>query len=400
MSKTEKELLHDLILNEHKLDVLKSRLSKFNPLKVLGVQNFEIRHSNVLAWLLDPAGNHSMDDRFFKKFILQTILTGDNTERLPESFDLIKFRNSRYFDLQVFREWKNIDLLLVSESQRLIVIIENKVYSKEHDKQLETYLERVNSAFNRSGENYFILPVFLTLYGDEPSIGSYLVSTYEHIIKILSDIVELEGRRLSAEIIVFINQYVEVLKERFGMDDEVRKLCLEFYKEYQEAIDLIYSVGSSVDIGDALIKFGSEHPELNIYGKKSRMVWFNVKEISAAKRMNTSWGDNCLASFWIAITNSNALRMTLEVGPFDDGNERKEFVRKLIGNGCKIDSRALRDDSRYTRICSLIETVDDWSDKEAVSNVMSNLYNNSKMKLALTRLKAAIKEMNFSKADE
>lgn len=32
--------------------------SKFNPFKILKVDKFEIRHSNMIAWLLDPMENH------------------------------------------------------------------------------------------------------------------------------------------------------------------------------------------------------------------------------------------------------------------------------------------------------------------------------------------------------
>jgi hypothetical protein len=41
-------------------DKLHSKFNRFNPFKILRVDKFEIRHSNVISWLLDPSGNHNL----------------------------------------------------------------------------------------------------------------------------------------------------------------------------------------------------------------------------------------------------------------------------------------------------------------------------------------------------
>ena len=56
----------------HKLEAdtsfqqLSQKMQTLNIFEVLGITNAEIRHSNFLAWLLDPNGNHGMGDKFFK----------------------------------------------------------------------------------------------------------------------------------------------------------------------------------------------------------------------------------------------------------------------------------------------------------------------------------------------
>jgi hypothetical protein len=48
---------------------LHQKFNQFNPLKVLRVDQFEIRHSNVLAWLLDPTENHHLGSFFVQKIL-------------------------------------------------------------------------------------------------------------------------------------------------------------------------------------------------------------------------------------------------------------------------------------------------------------------------------------------
>jgi hypothetical protein len=51
--------------------------------------------------------------------------------------------------MTVWREWQNIDILLLDDPHRLAVIIENKIDSGEQPGRLERYLSvvRVGNAF-------------------------------------------------------------------------------------------------------------------------------------------------------------------------------------------------------------------------------------------------------------
>jgi hypothetical protein len=49
---------------------LHQKFHQFNPLKVLRVDQFEIRHSNVLAWLFDPNENHMLGSFLLVSFYL------------------------------------------------------------------------------------------------------------------------------------------------------------------------------------------------------------------------------------------------------------------------------------------------------------------------------------------
>jgi hypothetical protein len=56
----EKEKLEQFILNNPDLDRLEEMLSDFNLFETLDLVNAEIRHSNVLSWLLNPNENHGL----------------------------------------------------------------------------------------------------------------------------------------------------------------------------------------------------------------------------------------------------------------------------------------------------------------------------------------------------
>jgi PD-(D/E)XK nuclease superfamily protein len=56
------------------LDTLSARLSSFNIFNVLKIADWEIRHSNVLAWLLDPADTLGLGHRFLRCFLSHLLL--------------------------------------------------------------------------------------------------------------------------------------------------------------------------------------------------------------------------------------------------------------------------------------------------------------------------------------
>jgi hypothetical protein len=48
------------LLNDPAFEELKLRLERPNVFEVLGIARREVRHSNFLGWLLDPAGSHGL----------------------------------------------------------------------------------------------------------------------------------------------------------------------------------------------------------------------------------------------------------------------------------------------------------------------------------------------------
>ena len=55
-----------LFVNNEDLTKIITSLGRFNPIQVMRMENQEIRHSNILAWLLNPKESHGLDDKFLK----------------------------------------------------------------------------------------------------------------------------------------------------------------------------------------------------------------------------------------------------------------------------------------------------------------------------------------------
>ena len=121
----------------------------FNIFSILRNGTDEVHvHSNFIQELLNPLGSHRKEKGFLEKFLEAAGIEGFDTA-----------------EAQVYKEQSKIDILIHNRDQA--VIIENKIWARDQDKQLERYYERIRK------EGFSdIWIIYLTLYGDEPSKNS------------------------------------------------------------------------------------------------------------------------------------------------------------------------------------------------------------------------------------
>jgi len=176
------EVLENFILNNPDLEKIELMLSDFNLFETLCLVNTEIRHSNVLAWLLDPNQNHGIGPYFLNQFLKRFISDHKADIDFINVFDIELFDFS---DVEVRREWRNIDILIIikEEKKNLVVAIENKIRSSEHGKQLETYRNVVENEF----QDYDKILIYLTPEGAIPSDNLWVSFNYD----IISDLVDV-----------------------------------------------------------------------------------------------------------------------------------------------------------------------------------------------------------------
>src|SRR5699024_4441984 len=218
------------------LDQLDYKLSNFNAFETLGIFNTEIRHSNVLGWLLNPNENHGLGDTFIKKFVQHVFY---NTERVisNSNFTLFDVSLMNYSDFFVRREWQDIDVLVISEINKIVIIIENKVWSKESKYQLKKYFTIVNNEY----PDYHKLFLFLTPDGEAASDGeNWLSIDYSFVLEILSNSMLLKRNALSSSVKDFLEQYMEIIRRYIVGDEELEKICRDIYFKHQKALDLIF----------------------------------------------------------------------------------------------------------------------------------------------------------------
>jgi hypothetical protein len=138
-------------------------------------------------------------------------------------------------EAEIQREWKDIDLLVISEENNFVCAIENKVGASEHSNQLKKY-EKIIEAEFKSFEHLF---GFLTPEGTEASSPRWASISYSDIKCILDDFVEHYGDSVGNEINMAITHYLTLIKRYVVSDSEVARLCRKIYSKHQKAIDLI-----------------------------------------------------------------------------------------------------------------------------------------------------------------
>jgi hypothetical protein len=233
-----KRALRALVVDSQ-LRKLEELLGPFNIFDVLKSTHNEIRHSNVLAWLLDPKGSHGMQELFLRRWLMRVYYESDegNANYLdPVEIDTVPFKL-----VEIRREWKHIDLLVkivTEKGEQWIVCIENKIQSWQSEKQLEGYRKQVNSAFE-TARQFFI---FLTVREEEPEDAAYVVGTYDQVSSTLKECRDEQGLSLGDGPRMFIDHYLSILQERFMANNEVTDLAQKIYTRHKLALDTIIAL--------------------------------------------------------------------------------------------------------------------------------------------------------------
>jgi hypothetical protein len=392
----EKAIINNFSENNEKLKELEEKLdlelNKFNPFNILKISNQEIRHSNVLSWIIDPNGHHKLEDIILKKIITHIFEDTSNKENLPSNFNFQNINRLSFADAKVYREKDNIDLLVISESNKFILLIENKIYAKESLTQLKKYLDKIKI----DNPGYYILPVFLTLLGEEPKGADYCVLEHDSILKIIYDAISNDQKnKMELEVYNFIRFYLKTLGRLLFMDAPTKKICKEIYKKHQEAIKLIYSIGNELDLSNAFQNFKKNFPkseDIKILTENPRLVWFQTDISKKIPKMKIE--NEYPFSFWFR-GHDRTLKLGLEIDPFDEPQKRIDFLLTLEKKGIRIRESAKQPNKKYTVICSETEKIKDWEDSDELADKMIKLYNKKKMVETKQKLLVAIDEFEW-----
>jgi len=179
-------------------------------------------HSNFIASLLDPNGDHYKGDLFLKLF-LETC-----------GIDDFSIDTSR---ATVFKEFKHIDIY-ISDGKKHI-ILENKVYAKDQPTQIARYIEAIKK---EGAEDEDIYVLYLHPDGELPkgdSLGGYKLNQDNTKL-------EKEGSSINFKVISYGN---EILKWIDRCKNEVSNLTdlNVFLSQYKDVIEMIYDRYKRID---------------------------------------------------------------------------------------------------------------------------------------------------------
>ena len=344
----------NLFIKDDALSKIQNYLDKFNPIKIMRMQDMEIRHSAILAWLLDPQESHGLDDQFLKAFLSTAFSEYDDSEL---SLKALEISQANMMDAEVRREWKNIDLLVISRQNGWIFIIENKFHSKQGKNQLKDYFDKVDKFFNQSKHGSLTVHgIFLTLHDEEPDDNRYVKSSYDDICRLLSGLIDKQTRPINDEVRIFINHYLEVLMDATDQNDkkdEMIELAGRLYREHRKVLDFVVEhgadnsfvmackriVGKNMYDSDDYLGFEVNGKKFVYWDSSTRRLWFMPKswyDAFGGKGIYwygcDDWGSgfplSCVLQLHPLTKEKSAfMDLSAYVGPLDD----HKFRQKLIG---------------------------------------------------------------------
>ena len=196
-------------------------------------------HSNFIASLLDPNGDHYKNDLFLKLFLEMC------------GIDDFSIDTSR---ATVFKEFKHIDIY-ISDGKKHI-ILENKVYAKDQPTQIARYIKAIKKEGAEDEDIYVLylhpdgkLPnnqsfgdYHTRLLGENASI-KFKVISYEDEILSWIDRCKKEVSNLT-DLNIFLSQYkdvIEMIYNRYKRIDEMNNedLVKIFKDNYRAVSDIV-----------------------------------------------------------------------------------------------------------------------------------------------------------------
>lgn len=238
MQLTNEQALKDFLLDIECLEELAPWISKLNIFDILKISKTEIRHSYMLSWLFDTTGSHGIGDKFISLF-MQTLVSSN---QIPSSM-IFDYLLLDFYSFSVYREQKNIDILLVSHKKKIIIAIENKVFSHEHDNQLNRYRKQLEQTY----PDYQRIYIYLTPEGESPSDNvNWYIFTYSDVADILEQI--NNNCNLNAEADLLIQNYITIIRRDIVEDKQLIEICNKIYNKHKQALKLIFD---NVNIEDS-----------------------------------------------------------------------------------------------------------------------------------------------------
>jgi len=324
---------------------IKESEEKFNPFKILKIDNFEIRHSRMLAWLLDPKGHHGFGNK-----VLKGILKVLDEESKFKCALVVDGGEEECSDLEVVCEKDKIDILAYCKTHNLVVAIENKIYAGEDvgndDKkgQLDDYVGKVNEEFPE--DKWTQVFIYLTIDGIPPKGGEdkYIPFKHEDIYHIVSRIVEdnresLESDEQKKKVLDFVDFYLELLEEKVMSNEKLDELCTELYRKHHKAINEIIERGkinNDTFFRKIWSKVQERYPDMKRAKTKSGFEFVH-KEWKCVGEENEKY-EKYSATFWFeagGLIEPYEISLILYAWPgYENYKEFRKELRKELKKSC------------------------------------------------------------------
>ena len=220
--------------------------SDYNIFLALHKNSDEVKHTRFIHSLLDPNGYHYLGNEFLRKFLEACDI---------DDFDISSVEVNKEEGNQ---EYGYMDLCI--KNGKKCIIIENKIYAKDQNSQMERYIDYICNECDCEHRN--ILFMYLSL--DRESVSDNSKGAYKNSKKIAVKYIYYSGEiinwlknclksKITASLKFSIERYIDVINSIYGkhiyVKDEASYRYIE--KHYDKAIE-IYKNHNNLD--DSVIK--------------------------------------------------------------------------------------------------------------------------------------------------
>ncbi len=328
--------LEKFLIDNDDFEKLETKLSGFNIFESIGAVRQELRHSEFLSFLLNPSENHGLGESILKSTLIDVIANNDFNTITALEIELSSFDN-----VEVRREWRNIDILIIHEDLKTVLAIENKVDSSESRYQLKTYSQTLNEVF---GDSYRILKVFLTPDGIPPQYDeSWGIYSYQKFASQIESFLKKKSDELSPKITLMLNDYLILLRRHVVPDQQLVELCRKIYREHSKALDLIfdYKMDIYTDIQSHLIELIEKDENVELDDSNKTYIRFRPKSFDEIEQLNNGegWTSTKKVLLFEIESRKDSLRLKLVIGPAPSHATRESIFeaaqsnKKIFKNG-------------------------------------------------------------------
>lgn len=324
--------------------LIEAQRSELDLFEVLRIQDSELAHSNFLAWLLDPAGNHELEHHFLRGFLeltAEAAIQRDISAVCPARLESIDWS-----DIEVRREWQFIDILVLSEKSEFVCAIENKIWADEGiGESGKSQLTVYRKVLEREFPGFKTHLVFLSPGGMESSDSTereyWIPENYRTVRHLIAQCLREFDGIASQEVLTLMDQYDRTLRRNIVPESsEVGALAVEIYLEHRDAIEFIsrnkpdYRAGIKEILKEAIRSqegwvLCAENPQ---YIRFTTSDWDEFEEL----KTGTSWASDSdsllLFEFWCPPMPTSTEGPSLTLGQGTDKNLRRHLIETALQN--------------------------------------------------------------------
>lgn len=248
----------------------------------------EIHISNLIGWLLAPNEGHGLGDLAIKELLLKAWQAAKDQDKVPASIDQFKptgITSASFGNSVVLREYHmpegRIDLIVIDQTQRLVIGIENKYGAKEGPAQLKRYADALERKLKAKAGWRLIMVLLDYDVETVPADARWIKLDYGWLISLVR--MQLELGLLSDESTQTLSQFVEHLEDEDLVpyprlnDAEATRRALTVTHAHQAVVEHMRTLSEKMTPGESVSELLADKPDpLAFEYIRHRHLWDHV----------------------------------------------------------------------------------------------------------------------------